>query len=726
MYTAHKSTLAKLLATENLSVEHQKVPTAMFNLSSRTLTLPIWKDMSSDLYDLLIGHEVGHALYTPAEGWHSEIDTYGAGIKSYLNVLEDVRIERKIKDKFPGIRKNFFAGYQELFDKNFFGVKDYDTSKLRFIDRINLHYKIGSLFAAPFSDEERTYLVRIDALETWDDVAALAVELYELAKSEPEHDFDTMLTKGNTTTDSSISEMDSILDKDSDQLSAVDNSDDDAGNVKETDEDGEENIVSPSDSDTTPTLNDDPVSITDQLFRAKEDEFIDETSREYSYGTLHKFNIKDYVIPMDWVVENMRPTVYSDNYEANVLDYDTVAKEVYTNFRNRNQKYINMMVQEFELRRRASEFARAQVSKTGRLNVDRVWAHKISEDMFVRSTVVPNGKNHGMLLFLDMSGSMANNMHGTIEQLVILMMFCRKVRIPFEVYGFTTAITERSFTELSFPFANEIMNRRRTAARSSNKELVINDDSFYLLQFLSDNCSAGKFNEVIRNLLMCAEAYERFKPHSGKKYFRKSEIMKLHSTPLEECIMIARSIADKFRVKNRIEVLNTIFLTDGDGDNNISIDGLRFRNNHITVTDLETGAVATVKYEPGNSRVKYSQMQTALLNLYQKTTGSRIINFFIADYNPKRIAQNMHNSNEDFNTKWRTEWKQNFFHTKNSFGFNDRFLIPGDKNLNIQQDVLIVETSDNSPKKLQQAFKKFQNAKHINRILLNKIIQAVA
>ena len=191
MSISHKSTLAKLLATENLRIEHQKVPTAMFDLKNRTLILPIWKDMSSNLYDLLIGHEVGHALFTPAKGWHGEIDARGMGIKSYLNVLEDCRIERKIKDKFPGIRRNFFAGYQELFDNNFFGVKGYDLSKLRLIDRINLHYKVGSFLNAPFSADENQYLARVDALETWDDVAALAVELYELAKSEPEHDFDS-------------------------------------------------------------------------------------------------------------------------------------------------------------------------------------------------------------------------------------------------------------------------------------------------------------------------------------------------------------------------------------------------------------------------------------------------------------------------------------------------------------------------------------------------------
>jgi hypothetical protein len=38
-----KSQLAKLLATEDLVVEHKKVETACFNVHTRVLTLPMWE-----------------------------------------------------------------------------------------------------------------------------------------------------------------------------------------------------------------------------------------------------------------------------------------------------------------------------------------------------------------------------------------------------------------------------------------------------------------------------------------------------------------------------------------------------------------------------------------------------------------------------------------------------------------------------------------------------------
>ena len=68
-----KGTLAKLLATENLTVEHIKCETASFDVKNRVLSLPLWI-ASESVYDMLVGHEVGHALYTPAEGWEGMTD----------------------------------------------------------------------------------------------------------------------------------------------------------------------------------------------------------------------------------------------------------------------------------------------------------------------------------------------------------------------------------------------------------------------------------------------------------------------------------------------------------------------------------------------------------------------------------------------------------------------------------------------------------------------------
>ena len=166
-----KGNLARLLATENLIVEHRRTATASFDVDRRVLTLPMWDHASGTVYDMLVGHEVGHALFTPNEDWREKAQCP----QDFINVIEDARIEKLMKRKFPGLRKSFNNGYQELNSRDFFGVEDEDTSEFSLIDRINLHFKIGASALIPFSIEEKLFVARTDLAETFDEVLELSL-----------------------------------------------------------------------------------------------------------------------------------------------------------------------------------------------------------------------------------------------------------------------------------------------------------------------------------------------------------------------------------------------------------------------------------------------------------------------------------------------------------------------------------------------------------------------
>ena len=146
-----KSQLAKLLATEDLVVEHKKVSTACFNVHTRVLTLPLWERASGLVYDLLVGHEVGHALFTPDEDW-TEIAKVP---QQFVNVVEDARIEKLMKRKYPGLRKSFAGGYAELNAQDFFSIAGDDLNEYSLIDRINLNFKVGASALIPFAEDEK-------------------------------------------------------------------------------------------------------------------------------------------------------------------------------------------------------------------------------------------------------------------------------------------------------------------------------------------------------------------------------------------------------------------------------------------------------------------------------------------------------------------------------------------------------------------------------------------
>jgi len=172
-----KSQLARLLATEDLLVENRNVATAQFNIETRVLTLPMWKRASESVYDMLVGHEVGHALFTPNEwDWENRIP------RQFVNVVEDARIEKLMKRRYPGLSKSFYKGYKELVDTDFFCLEEIDINNMNLADRVNLYYKIGNFVEVPFSDEETTFIKMMSDVETFADTLLVAEEIYRYCK----------------------------------------------------------------------------------------------------------------------------------------------------------------------------------------------------------------------------------------------------------------------------------------------------------------------------------------------------------------------------------------------------------------------------------------------------------------------------------------------------------------------------------------------------------------
>ena len=180
-----KSVLAKLIATENITIQHNNVRTASFDVKNRVLTLPIFKTKSPDVYDMLIAHECAHALFTPYKSW-ANISSDDE-LRAYVNVLEDCRIDAKIQKQYPGVVKNYINGFDILNKANFFGVKDKDLNKdLMLIDKINMFYKSSKRLPIFFSTMDNIWIKQVNALKTFKDVVELAKKMLNWQKKEIE------------------------------------------------------------------------------------------------------------------------------------------------------------------------------------------------------------------------------------------------------------------------------------------------------------------------------------------------------------------------------------------------------------------------------------------------------------------------------------------------------------------------------------------------------------
>ena len=185
--------LAKLMATEDIFVEQNNVPTAYFDTKSRKLVLPNWKNLSEMETEMLISHEIGHALYTPMDAWVAAIEAFDGNktvFKHIMNVIEDPRIERGVKKKYPGTKKIFYFGYEELFERGIF-TEGVDLSKLTIIDKLNLQFKAPGKVSFQTDATFWDLVKKIEGCEDFASVVALSKEIYPLCQKEFEESQDS-------------------------------------------------------------------------------------------------------------------------------------------------------------------------------------------------------------------------------------------------------------------------------------------------------------------------------------------------------------------------------------------------------------------------------------------------------------------------------------------------------------------------------------------------------
>lgn len=176
----HFELLGKVLAEENLTIIRVNAPTAMFNAKTREIIIPNWNDIDPKLEKMLIFHEVGHALFTPVDYQKIVEKSQNPEIfGSILNCVEDARIEKLFKEKYPGSKRDFIAGAEIALKINLFDTEGKDVDQFGLVNRINLFFKTGVKTKVRFSKEEVRFVQKIIELRTFDEAVAVAQEIYD-------------------------------------------------------------------------------------------------------------------------------------------------------------------------------------------------------------------------------------------------------------------------------------------------------------------------------------------------------------------------------------------------------------------------------------------------------------------------------------------------------------------------------------------------------------------
>ena len=545
-----KGMLAKLLATEDIVVEHKRVETACFNVHTRVLTLPLWDKASNNVYDLLVAHECGHSIFTPDDDWFESTTIP----QQFVNIVEDARIEKLMKRKYAGLAKTFYNGYKELNDEDFFQIADEDLETLNLADKTNLYFKVGN-FLSPlnFNSKEKEIVECIDSCETFTDVIIAAEKLYEYCKEEQQK----QQKVANLDSHDSEQQGNSSSGEQTEETEESENDRQEPSQSKQP----EEFSGNSSGNQTIPDLSSqEPEVRTADALREKIESLVSSDNRDNVYVELPHLNLETIIAKnseihqyIDENFERQKKYIDANNDTIHNLNLYEESDKSYKQFKTSAQKEVNYLVKEFECRKAADSYARTSTARTGVLDTARLHTYKYNEDLFKKISVIPDGKNHGLIFILDWSGSMNEVIQDTCKQLFNLIWFCKKVSIPFEVYAFTN--------EWRSPSKSQEVYSPHYEKREG---LIYVADDFSLLNLLTSKVNMKTLEHQMLNIWRLTIALRN--PYGcGCRYVAPTRLY-LSSTPLNEALIALHQILPNFQRENKLQKVQCVVLTDGEAN----------------------------------------------------------------------------------------------------------------------------------------------------------------
>ena len=745
-----KGNLAKLLATEDLIIEHKPVETASFDVDRRVLTLPVWDRASETVYDMLVAHEVGHALFTPNRDWWKE-DEFKTIPHDYVNVVEDARIERLIKQRYRGLNRDFKNGYSELHNDDLFELEDTNVNHLKPIDRINLYFKIGGIIDIDFNDTENEFVTRISRCETFEEVLQISKEIHQYTKEMQEQ----MQKQANAEQKESEAQDNAKVEVRPDMSGSKDDTqaqkdEQETDTQDQGDQEQEEPVQGRSDKsfpdeveESQETAQEIPNSGDTQggefgdINTARTQRSLDESLEDLTNTYKDQVPTQYVTIPnmkMDKVVIDFNTIKsYLDNHfvENNTTDSSNQFLIEHTRrfneFKKSSNKEVNYLVKEFEMKKSADSYARQRTAKTGMLDTSKLHTYMYNEDVFKKVTTITDGKNHGLIFVLDWSGSMNNILEDTLKQLFQLVWFCKKTQIPYEVYAFTN-----DSWQLNKECDNE--DQPYTSYRNTSSDLLVDawkeneiniDGCFRMVNILSSKARTKDIEKQMLNLWLTNCSFKYHYNHC----FQHPAKFHLSGTPLNEAIIATKQLVKEMQKK--IQKVHVVILTDGEAHQpsynvdrsklhdsfGVDYKGTRSINSTCMLRNRKSGKTFGLTYS--NCSLKLIEcIKDDLPNV-------SFIAFRVVERGGMRYVWSQYGMETypDYEQMKEQVKKGNLSLTLNSF---DKFFMIPQNHLSVNSDQLESVDEGASKREVSMAFRKMFKNKKTNKFMLSEFAKVIA
>jgi len=741
-----QSNVARLLSRENIIVTHCEVPTASFDLKNRVMRLPLWKDFGKVVYDMLIAHEVGHALFDDFPLIEEYLKNKNiSGIPAVLNIIDDIRIERRIQDKYPSLPKIFLAAYRVLVEKDIFGIKDTDISKMEFIDRLNIHAKIGKIIDVPLNDEELDFFNRCYASKTTQDVIDLFEEFNKSNKSEKneknEENQESDSEEKSEENQSSNEQADSAGDSEENGYDNFDENDsgenseeaESSGKDSESFDENDSSFLEKSiesgeeENDSSAATNDADPSVgeggdnSDNFIKSSEtqDAFEKNISEETTdadkpwAATKKVEDLTPTVFPLkstvDSITNSYKKVIESRNKTTTWKEsQDDIFQSDYIDYKKQMKKKVGILVREFERRKAAFRYSRSSESRVGTIDVNKMHKYRYDDQIFNTVTNLADGQNHGMILYIDYSGSMNSVLKDVIDQTLNLVHFCKRMSIPFEVYSYTSG------TDAS-PY-------------NSDKPLTYIDQEIDMKDVVLNNIMSSQMSKKDFSIAF-EQLYSQYRTRSqGWGYAPSSFLESLGGTPLNSVIMAANHHCNDFQKKHRVDKLNVVILSDGDSHT--------ARTRHGNTNGISIFEGKKVDLSVGYSWVGINgcgridcQQERALELLRKKAT---VIGMYLPD-GIQRAKRKIAIAGKNYQKFQKQYTKEKFVNLPNTAGYDSLMILPYDLEINDEDFSKSEFISDGdisgdrkAQTKLAKEFTKTNSKNKKSRVIMTKFAELIS
>ena len=553
---------SQLLSRENITVSFsESAKTAYFNIKTREITLPTYDFLNKESQQMMVSHEVAHAKFSNYS--LEDFQKYTKEFGLLLNIVEDIYVESAIKRDYPGLREIFTSAYKSLFENDFFKLEHRSAESFHFYDRLNLFFKIGHVFPVKFSQEEAEYVVRCYSLKSNEDVIQLCRDMKKFQEEQNQNSNQDKISNNSENNQSEFSEEEqnqsgeesSSSDYKNNQPESYSGNSSDGYSCEESsentveensDKDSPSEIPNKEESNKIPSQEDTNVGETmtnfEHALREAQEESeaeSEQTSTSSSWGR----------VTADLDILTSNNSIYAEN---GIPVTEFILSFLFNKKEKRYERFIKKMNSEiadikriskdgdnyFQMLRNAKKAKSVKHRNTGSIDARRLAKYKTSEVIFKRRAIVDKETNHGVVLFLDYSNSIIDNLNDVMTQAIITCEFCKRNNIKFEVYIFGAY--------------NNIKNAYITV--NSCSIVKIADTEHYMPEYLF---VYSKTFYDFWNKTMKKDANDKIK---GIFY-------RLGKTPLLRCAFIAHNSVARLKSQG-CDKTHIIFVTDGENTDN--------------------------------------------------------------------------------------------------------------------------------------------------------------